>query len=552
LYVCTNYSRYFVTPLFEKMTKFKHIAFLLASLLLLTNCAKRGTITGGDKDTIAPKIMSSSPDNFTTNFKGNAIKINFNELIKVKDINKQLIISPPMKKQPIIIPQGSASKYISIKILDTLVPNTTYSFNFGQSITDNNEGNPYSQFKYIFSTGSYIDSLTVVGKIKDAYKQKPENFVSVMLYDAKTFTDSTVYKETPLYITNTLDSLKVFSLENLKEGTYRIVAIKDKANNNKYNPDTDKIGFIDYPITLPTSDMFELELFQEKKPFKAIKPTQESNNKLFLGYEGDFKNTKITASYNSNEVPIKIAKFPTKNKDSVQIFYPNVKMDSIQISVTNGTYSKKFSSKLKTLKEADSLAIENKTGSVLAFRDGFMLKSKTPIITIDESKIVLRNKDSVAVKFTSKYIDFEQEIIFDFKKEENEKYTIKILPGAIKDFYDKANDTLKFNFSTKSLIDYCNLKVNLIGIKRFPFILEVLDEKYEIQYSQISNGETSLYFETIEPKTYILRVIYDDNSNGIWDTGNYLARKQAEEIIYYPKPVKIPTNWDWDQDFILD
>lgn len=120
-----------------------------------------------------------------------------------------------------------------------------------------------------------------------------------MLYDAKTFTDSTVYKETPLYITSTLDSLKVFSLENLKEGSYKIVAIKDKTNNNKYNPDTDKIGFIDYPITIPTSDMFELELFQEKKPFKTFKPAQESNNKLFLGYEGDFKNASISASYNN-------------------------------------------------------------------------------------------------------------------------------------------------------------------------------------------------------------------------------------------------------------
>ncbi|MFM7895474.1 MAG: Ig-like domain-containing protein, partial [Flavobacterium sp.] len=327
------------------MTKLRNIAFLLATLLLLTNCAKRGFITGGEKDTLAPKIVNSNPNNFSTNFKGNEIKIIFDEYIKVKDVNKQLIISPPMKKQPIIVPQGSASKFISIKILDTLQPNTTYSFNFGQSITDNNEGNPYSQFKYVFSTGSYVDSLTIVGKIKDAYKEKPDNFVSVMLYDAKTFTDSTVYKETPLYITNTLDSLKVFSLENLKEGTYKIVAMKDKSSNNIYNPAIDKIGFLDFPITIPTNDMFELELFQEKKPFKAEKPTQESNNKLFLGYEGDFKDTKITAKYDNKEVPIKVMKFPEKNKDSVQIFYPNVKMDSLEITVTNRTYSKNFVSK---------------------------------------------------------------------------------------------------------------------------------------------------------------------------------------------------------------
>ena len=551
MYVCTNYSRYFATLLFEKMTKLKHIAFLLASLLLLTNCAKRGTITGGDKDTIAPKIIYSSPDNFSTNFKGNEIKINFDELIKVKDINKQLIISPPMKKQPIIVPQGSASKYISIKILDTLAPNTTYSFNFGQSITDNNEGNPYSQFKYVLSTGSYIDSLTVVGKVKDAYEQKPDSFISVMLYDAKTFTDSTVYKETPLYITSTLDSLKVFSLENLKEGSYKIIALKDKANNNKFNPDTDKIGFIEYPITIPTTDMFELELFQEKRPFKAEKPTQESNNKLFLGYQGDFKNTSITASYNNKEVPIKIGKFPSKDKDSVQIFYPNVKMDSIQIAVKNGTYSKKFTSKLKNLKESDSLKIENKTGGVLAFRDAFVLKTTTPVVTIDESKIILKNKDSVAVKFTSKYHDFDQEIAFDFKKEENEKYTLELLPGAIKDFYDRPNDSLKFNFATKQLSDYGNLKINLINVKRFPIIIELLD-KNEVLYKATSTKETSIYFETIDPKLYTIRIIYDDNSDNEWTTGNYLAKKQAEEIIYFPKLIDVRANWDVEQDFILD
>ncbi len=551
MYVYTNYSCYFVTSLFDTMTKLKNITFLLASLLLLTNCAKRGTITGGDKDTIAPKIINSAPENFSTNFKGTEIKINFDELIKVKNINKQLIISPPMKKQPVVIPQGSASKFISIKIIDTLQENTTYSFNFGQSITDNNEGNPYSQFKYVFSTGSYIDSLTVVGKIKDAFEQKPDNFVSIMLYDAKTFTDSTVYKETPLYVTNTLDSLKVFSLENLKEGSYKIVAMKDVSSNNIYNPTVDKIGFLDYAVTIPTSDMFELELFKEKKKFKAEKPTQESNNKLFLGYEGDFKNTKITASYNNKEVPIKVVKFPEKNKDSVQIFYPNMKMDSIQISVTNGQFSKSFSTKLKDLKESDSLKIEKKTGGILAFRDSFVIKSKTPISALDNSKITFRNKDSVVLNFTSKILDFEQEVAFDFKKEEDEKYTVEFLPGAIKDFYNKENDTLKYTVTTKQIADYGNLKINLTNVKRFPFIVELLD-KDVLLYSAIATKETSIYFETIEPRLYTLRIIFDDNANNEWDTGDYLAKKQAEEIIYFPKLIDVRANWDVEQDFILD
>jgi Bacterial Ig-like domain len=158
----------------------KYIFLFLA--IAIVSCAKRGTITGGLKDTIAPKIIGSVPKNFATGFNGKEIKISFDEYVKLKDINKQLIISPPMKSQPEILPY-TASKFITIRIKDTLLPNTTYSFNFGKSIQDNNEGNPYQQFKYVFSTGSYIDSLVLGGKVKDALERKVDNYVSLMLYE---------------------------------------------------------------------------------------------------------------------------------------------------------------------------------------------------------------------------------------------------------------------------------------------------------------------------------------------------------------------------------
>jgi hypothetical protein len=153
--------------------------------------------------------------------------------VKLKNLNKQLIVSPPMKYNPEVSPM-TPSKIINIKIKDTLQENTTYSFNFGQSIEDNNEGNPYNQFKYIFSTGSYIDSLKVSGTIKDALNKKEDSFVSVMLYEANSkFNDSMVYKSVPRYITNTLDSLKTFKIENVKAGKYLLVAMKDANSNNK-------------------------------------------------------------------------------------------------------------------------------------------------------------------------------------------------------------------------------------------------------------------------------------------------------------------------------
>ena len=160
----------------------------------MSSCAKRGNITGGLKDTLSPILKSSFPKNLSTNFNGKEIKLVFDEYVKLKNINKQLIISPPMKNQPEILPTN-ASKVITIKLKDTLQPNTTYSLNFGQSIEDNNEGNPYSQFKYVFSTGAYIDSLKINVKVKDALEKKTDNFVSVMLYEInEKFNDSTIFR----------------------------------------------------------------------------------------------------------------------------------------------------------------------------------------------------------------------------------------------------------------------------------------------------------------------------------------------------------------------
>src|SRR6478736_5909054 len=184
-------------------SQYKFLIIILA--IFMVGCAKRGTITGGDKDTLAPVLQVSIPKNYSTNFNGKEIKLQFDEYVKLKDVNKQLVVSPPMNTPPDITPTA-ASKYISIKIKDTLLPNTTYSFNFGQSIQDNIEGNPYPQFKYVFSTGSEIDSLVVEGSIKDALQKKADNFVTVMLYEMnEKYNDSVIFKQKPRYITNTLD-----------------------------------------------------------------------------------------------------------------------------------------------------------------------------------------------------------------------------------------------------------------------------------------------------------------------------------------------------------
>ena len=230
--------------------------FLIA--VSIVQCGRRGgTLTGGPKDEAPPVLIKAEPENLTTNFKAKKIRLTFDEYIKLQDVQDQFIVSPPLKYRPEITPQGGVQKYVEIKIKDTLLPNTTYTLNFGQSVQDNNEGNPLSFLSYVFSTGDYIDSLEVLGVVKDAFNKGADDFVSVMLYEIDTaYTDSTIYKKPPNYITNTLDSTVIFNLKNLKEGKYAMFALKEEPRNNVFDQNSDKIAFLRDTITLPTDSTY--------------------------------------------------------------------------------------------------------------------------------------------------------------------------------------------------------------------------------------------------------------------------------------------------------
>ena len=531
------------------MLKNRILLYLVFIALAFTSCAKRGAITGGAKDTIAPYIISSSPANMSTGFKGNEIRIDFNEYIKIKDVNKQLIISPPMETAPVITPMGSANKFIRIRIKDTLKDNTTYSFNFGQSITDNNEGNPYSQFKFVFSTGTYIDSLALGGSIKDAFSNKTDNFVTVMLYEAETFKDSTIYKERPRYVTNTLDSMVQFSLQNLKEGRYHMVALKDVNNNYKFDPKSDKIAFLNQTITVPNDTIYQLELFKEVRPFKPAKPTLASSNRLYAGYEGDYRGMKVEVRNGAGTEVIPSLTTKVKDKDSLNVWIPRKLTDSLKVTVTHRDSIKNFTVKLKELKAADSLSVDAMQAGGLHFREKFTLLPSTPLTRIDSTKIRLIDKDSAAVKYTMAYDELKQELVFDWPKEEEEKYTMTVFPGAFTDFYEKQNDTLNYKLATKTYADYGNLRINLRNVKRFPLMLEILNKQGKIEAFHYTEKETNIAFDAILPDTYTLRIYYDDNKNREWDTGDYLLKRQPEEVIYHPGEIKVLATWDVEQDF---
>lgn len=522
--------------------------FLIFLLFVTFSCAKRGNIDGGLKDTIAPVLKVSFPKNFSTSFKGNSIKLTFDEYVKLKNVNKQLIISPPMDKMPDISPQ-TASKFITLKFNDSLQANTTYSLNFGQSIEDYNEGNPYRQFKYIFSTGTYIDSLTLNGVIKDSYNKNADSFVSVHLYEINSkFNDSIVYQKNPRYVTNTLDSAKTFKLENLKAGKYLLVAIKDENNNNKFDSKTEKIGFQKQFITIPNDTVFELELFKENQAFKTYRPSQASRNRATVGYVGKAKDFKIVLKNNNELLPTIITKLP--EKDSLQIWFKPQKADSLSVSIQMDKYFKNDVFKMNNQKN-DTLIITSKQNKSLPLSERLTLKSSIPLVKFDVTKMQLTNKDSATVAFTTEYDEWKQELKFNFQKEPLEKYKLDLQKGALIDYLERENDSAVFVFETKNSSDYGNLSINLENVENYPVIVELTNAKGDIIASKYLESESKIDFFFLEPSLITLRVIYDDNKNKEWDSGSYLEKRQAERVIYFPKVIDVRANWDVEQSFNL-
>jgi len=382
-----------ITLTMRFLKKFFSSLFFLFIILALWQCGRRGTPTGGPKDIAPPILVKAIPDTLTTYFDATKIRLYFDEYIKLKNAQDQMVISPPLKYRPLIKPQGTPSKYVEIQFKDTLLKNTTYTINFGQSIVDNNEENPNSFLSYVFSTGEHIDSLEIRGAVKDAFNRKVDEFISVMLYEIDTaYTDSTIYKNPPRYITNTLDSLPLFQLKNLKAGDYYLVAIKDESKNNLFDQRSDKIGFFKDTISIPTDSLFVLNLFKEIPDYTVSVPSYVAKNRIIFGYQGDGEDIEISELLAlPDSVKTKIIK--ERDKDTLNYWLTPTDIDSIVFTIANKSQHVIDTFTIKTRKlPLDSLVLTPSSSGELGFDEKFSILANTPLTKIDTSLITFVKK----------------------------------------------------------------------------------------------------------------------------------------------------------------
>lgn len=525
--------------------------FLLFMLIIiLIGCARMGRPEGGPKDFDKPIMVRTEPAFKSLHFDQDEIKIYFDEYIKLKDVSSELIVSPPLKYPVVISPLGTPSKKITLELNDTLQENTTYTFNFAQSIVDNTEGNILDNFKYIFSTGDYIDSLRIKGTIKDGFDLEMIENPTIMLYPVnENFTDSVIYKEKPTYVGVTLDSLN-WEITNIKDGTYHLLALNDARKNYLFDPKEDKIAFYQDFITVPGDSIFDLSLFKEILSFKlAPRPKEVSKGLIILGFEGDSEGIVIKEL---SEMPNGFKSFYAKDKvtDSLNYWFHNFDKDSIVLEVSKGKLIDTVEIGVKE-EEIDSMRLQFSVKGRLHLRDTLKLGSSVPIMKMDTAQFQFMDKDSSRVPFQLHLSKDRSIIDFQFNKEVQQSYNLFIAPGGIEDIFGVQNDSLKVKFSTGKVADYCSIFLNILNIEKFPVIVDLIDDRGNLVAKKFATEPREFEFRNLRPSRFKVRVIYDENGNRRWDTGNYLKKTQPEKVYYLSNIIETKANWEVNETLTI-
>ena len=526
----------------------KKVLFLLLFALLTFSCARVGSPVGGSKDTIPPVVLGSNIDTTRINVPRDIkeLRIDFDEYINLKDINKQLIISPPLKKIKKILPSGIANKYLLIKWDDTLQANTTYNFNFGNAIVDNNESNALQYYNFAFSTGDKIDDLFVTGELKsmffDSEKKAEEPNLVVGLYQEK---DSMDYRQKPYYITKA-DPDGYFELNYLSPGNYRLLAFEDSNSNSVYDAGKEKVGFLKEPITLDKSvSGLKVNLFPSKKKSKYVE-MKEVPGGILMNFEGNPNPVKVL-SLNEKLQDYKVTQAP--KSDSIYIWFDAKKADVGIAASDNLKFSYDDGIKQDTVSvfyrynTKNEMTIANSNSNLIAPNQDFVITSNYFVDKILSEKWTLVS-DSIKQDFTANIQEnnpFQIKVKSDFK--EGKKYSLTVPKESVSSFYESILKSYRFDFEINKTEKFGILVLTLENAPEENFWLQLLTENGTIAYSRYGKEKT-FNFNSLLPGKYKLRILVDENNNGIWDGADFENGIFAEEIYLYQKTLEIRPLWE--------
>ena len=585
-------------------SKSLYYIFIIIAAAVMYSCANIGNPSGGPIDKTPPIFMRSNPTPNAVNVKDRKIEIFFDEIVSLKDPSTKIIVSPAQTEMPRMSALG---RKVTVELVDSLLPNTTYTIDFSNSIQDNNEGNAIDNFAFAFSTGSVIDSMRVSGYVLDSRTLEPMQSVVVGLQS--NLADSAFHKEKLQRVALTNDRGQ-FTIRNVSPGSYHIFALKDLDRDYKFGNPTEDIAFLD-SIIVPSigsreaADTVYNDLNEIDTIMRATRPAYFPNDILLSMFNEDRKSqylannlrvdsTRISLTFAAasdtlpslsivgrNDVPDQwytLERSQTNDTLTYWIRPPHlVSADTLMVATTYlrtdtasnlswGTDTLKFTfqrqkaKKKKKNEETDSLEqirfmelhpLANGTQEVYA---PLLLQTGTPIERYSREAFHLQRKlqnDTTFYPAEIKSIALRdstlsrRDLMLKVDWEPGAAYTLAVDSLAMTDIYGLQTKPLKVDFNVRKMEEYGNIVFNIPAV-RDSAIVELLDGTDKVVlHTPVKNHRAELL--NLQPGKYYARLFIDRNGNGKYDTGNYDMHLQPEETVYYPGAINLKKNWDVEQ-----
>lgn len=559
---------------FASLFTYVRMVLIALSAALLYSCATESAPTGGAQDKEAAALKEARPANGTINFREQKIELTFNEFIQNSGF-PTTVISPPLDKKPAY---GMVGKTLIIRFKSELRDSTTYTINFGDDIKDLNESNVTSNFTYVFSTGSYIDSQSISGVITNAKDGKAADGALVLLYPRKVLQSDSVKEPVlnvqPSYFAKT-DANGKYEIRNVKADYYKVYTLKDGNFNYLYDQPNELIGFTDSLInmtdTVPAqNDM--LIYIEEGKAVELQNVKSMEAGRLQIQYNGPVRRFKIEADSLQND----FIYWKNAARDSLTIWYSDFYARGASIYTTaNDTVLDTTRIELKFIDKDTMLTAQKYPLSIVnqvvetsqrgqikdlpniqSLYGWLKINFNRPIIGIDSSKRIEILEDSTTNVLqpqvqVAKYI--KQQLEFSFDRKPGTAYSLIVPDSTFRDIFGIWNKAINWKFKTNTKESYGNIKLKVSSNGTANYILNILNDKNELieEVHVNSEKEKLLTISNIPAGPYHITVVNDVNNNGEWDTGNLMRHVQPETVKLLPDTYTLKGGWDLDVEVKL-
>lgn len=581
---------------------------------MLAGCARMGQPDGGWYDDNPPRIVGSTPADRGTKVKAKKIEIEFDEFIKLEDATSKVVVSPPQMETPEI---GTSGKKIVVELQDTLMDNTTYTIDFSDAISDNNEGNPMGNYTYTFSTGDRIDTLEVSGTVVNAENLEPIKGILVGLYAD---TSDTAFVKHPLLRVSRTDSRGHFVIKGIAPGSYRAYALQDADGDYRYSQKSEMLAF-DHNIFEPYSkpDVRQDTIWRDslridsimRVPYIHYYPDElvlraftaiQTDRYLLKTERAEPDRLGIYFSYGDGTLPqLRGLNFDSDsafvvdanekcdtivywlrdttliNRDSLEVELQYMATDTAGVLVNNidtlemipkMSYEKRMKAKQKefekwqkqqekakkkgeaydSIMRPKPLALEFKIEGSMSPEQNVKVVSPAPLARCDTAAIHLYSKiDTLWYRSRIEMQPIKGNIrAFQLMAEwrPGVEYSLEVDSAAFEDIYGNVSDPIKKGIKVVSEDECSSLIVNVTGVDNpSAVIVQLLNSSDAVvKESKVEDGSAAFFY--LKAGKYYLRAFVDSNGNGKWDTGDFDADLQPEEVYYYPKEVECKEKWD--------